>query len=125
MALHKTLVEEAARRAQQDNSEGPEKPLTTSAPFLLYLGLVDSATCNLLKSIAKGVTEDSDGDVSNSEHASLQPDPIPIEGWGLFEANEDTKLAMSVEQQGIALIAKSLLDRFEELSDVESIDGHQ
>jgi hypothetical protein len=34
----------------------------------------------------------------------------------VFEANKDTDLALSLEQQGIALIAQSLLDRFDEIS---------
>jgi hypothetical protein len=40
----------------------------------------------------------------------------------MFEANEDTELAMSTEQQDVALIAKSLLDQFDELSDIGSVD---
>ena len=60
---------------------------------------------------------------TNLPEHSLEPAPIPIEGWGLFEANEDTDLALSSEQQGIALIAKSLLDRFDEMS-VGSADNN-
>jgi len=123
LAFHQTLLEEVARREQEPESEEPEEQSPgPSAHLPSYLGLVDNATRNLLKSMATGATNISEGDISNSEHASPQPDSIPTEGWGLFEASEDTELAMSVEQRGIALIAKSLLDRFEELSDVESID---
>jgi hypothetical protein len=44
------------------------------------------------------------------------PDPAPIPGWGLFEAHGDTELALLAEEQGIVLIAKSLLDHFDEVS---------
>ena len=83
-----------------------------------FLGIIDSGTRNLLTSLA-GVAEPSwagaSNNVNHAAHAS-EPEPFPIEGWGLFEANEETDLAMSAEQQGIALIARSLLDRFDELS---------
>jgi len=52
------------------------------------------------------------------EHTpGLEPlDLLPLGGWGVFEANKRTDLAMSSEQQGIMLIAQSVLDRFDELS---------
>ena len=79
------------------------------------LGMVDSGTRNLLKSIAgpsRAATENYPEHTPGPEPL----DPLPLGGWGLFEANERTDLAMSSEQQGVALIAKSLLDRFDELS---------
>ena len=59
--------------------------------------------------------EMASSDASHRDHTP-EPAPMPVEGWGLFEASEETDLALSLEQQGIALIAKSLLDRFDEIS---------
>jgi hypothetical protein len=53
------------------------------------------------------------------------PPPIlPIEGWGLFEVHEDTELQESLERQGVALVAQSLLDQFDELS-IGSADNEE
>jgi hypothetical protein len=85
------------------------------------LALVDSATRNLLTSLAQPYTRVADSS-SNRTERTPEPEPFPIEGWGAFEANENTDLALSLEQQGVALIARSLLDRFDEFS-VGSLDG--
>jgi hypothetical protein len=88
--------------------------------LLPILGMVDSGTCNFLKSIA-GLSHAA---IENYPEYTPGPeplDPLPLGGWGLFEANERTDLAMSSEQQGVALIAQSLLDRFDELS-IDSAD---
>jgi hypothetical protein len=115
-AFHRTLVEEATRREHEDEDEQPtNNKERTSMTLPTDLAMVDSATRNLLTSLAgpySRVAEDS----SNRTERTPEPAPIPIEGWGLFEANEDTDLALSLEQQGIALIAQSLLDRFDEIS---------
>ena len=46
------------------------------------------------------------------------PPPISqlFDGWGLFEAYKDTELTPLLDKQGVALIVKSLLDHFDELS---------
>jgi len=85
------------------------------------LALVDSATRNLLTSLAQPYTRVADSS-SNCTERTPEPEPFPIEGWGAFEANENTDLALSLEQQGVALIARSLLDWFDEFS-VGSLDG--
>lgn len=83
--------------------------------------MVDDATRNLLQSIAGPSTHVANSGANPPEHTD-ELAPFPIEGWGVFEANDDTDLALSVEQQGIALIAQLLLDRFDEIS-VESADN--
>lgn len=60
-------------------------------------------------------------DLNATDAGPLSPTFLdPIYGWGQFTVNENTELAQSAEEEGIALIAKSLLDRFEELSGDES-----
>lgn len=81
--------------------------------------MADNATRNLLRSMA-GSAADS-YDLNATDTAPLSPTFLdPIYGWGQFTVNENTELAQSAEQEGVALIAKSLLDRFEELSGDES-----
>jgi hypothetical protein len=114
-AFHRTLVQEADHREADGYEEAGEEgssiePLsaTTLPPIL---AMIDDATHNLLASLAtpssRGVSHPAD---------SPEPEPFPIEGWGLFEANEDTELSVSLEQQSVALIARSLRERFDELS---------
>ena len=83
-----------------------------------FLSLVDSSTQSLLQSLSMGINVDNQSDPASNHVAPLpHSSPIPgISGWGLFEAHGDTELDLSAEEQGIALIAKSLLDRFDELS---------
>jgi hypothetical protein len=103
------LVEIREREQQLD----AEEPARAQLP---YLAFVDSGTRNLLQSISAGaVTENRDDPVSNPTPASPEHSPIPG-GWNLFEVHGDTELALSAEMQGVALIAKSLLDHFDEMS---------
>jgi hypothetical protein len=122
-AFHQTLVEEAARREHEDQTaqaaSNEERP-STALPTVL--ALVDSATRNLLVSLAQPYARVADSGSNHPEYSTPEPEPSPIEGWGLFEANDDTDLALSSEQHGIALIAQSLLDRFDEIS-VGSVDN--
>jgi hypothetical protein len=105
-----------------EESEGSHSDSMNLPPFL---GIIDSGTRNLLKSIAGPSREAAGSDGNYPEHAPSPepPDPSPLGGWGMFKASEDTDLAMSSEQQGIALIAQSLLDRFDELSVGSADDG--
>jgi hypothetical protein len=116
--FHQTLVEEAARceetaRCEDEGERESESEQRTAATFPPFLALVDNATRNLLTSLAGSSSPAASNGASGHEHT---PEPAPIEGWGLFGANEDTELAMSLEQQGVALITQSLLERFDELS---------
>ena len=122
-AFHQTLVEEAARREHEDLTTqvaSNEEHHSTALPSAL--ALVDSATRNLLVSLARPYTQAADSNSNHPEYTTPETEPTPIEGWGLFEANDNTDLALSLEQQGIALIAQSLLDRFDEIS-VGSVDN--
>jgi hypothetical protein len=66
------------------------------------------------------------GSVDNSGYDVPPPtNPLPFEDWGLFEAHEDTELSVSLEQQGIALIAQSLRNRFDELSIGSADEGDE
>jgi hypothetical protein len=99
-----------------DCGETQHKTGAQDSDLPAFLALVDSGTCNLLESMATG---NISADLDAPDHLNYSPPPrhlSPFEGWGLFEAHEDTKLMESLEKQGIALIAKSLLDRFDELS---------
>jgi hypothetical protein len=89
----------------------------------LILGIVDSGTCNLVKSIAglSYVAAESDGNYPEHAPGPELPDLLPLGDWGMFKASGRTELAMLLEQQGIALLGQSLLDRFDELS-VGSVD---
>jgi hypothetical protein len=119
-AYHKTLVEEAAKWKLEE-SEGLDANQPGSMVLPPFLGIIDSGTRNLLKSLTG--SSPSCADDSDTNHPERAPDSFPVEGWGLFEANEETNLALSLEQQGIALIAQSLLDRFDELSVRSADDG--
>jgi len=110
-AFHQTLVEEAAHRTR----EGEEAASDAENVLPPILGMVDNATRHLLMSLAAPSSHMASSDASHRDHTP-EPAPMPVEGWGLFEASEETDLALSLEQQGIALIAKSLLDRFDEIS---------
>ncbi|KAF7965797.1 hypothetical protein HWV62_41769 [Athelia sp. TMB] len=62
---------------------------------------------------------------SSGPPASRSPSPAQldsIEGWGLFSAGDATHLNRSGEEEGVALIAQSLLARLDELSDEETDD---
>jgi hypothetical protein len=121
-AFHQTLIEEATRRehaVQTAQAASNEERPSMALPSLL--ALVDSATCNLLVSVAEPYTRVADRGSNDPEHSAPEPELSPVEGWGLFEANDNTYLAQALEQQGIALIARSLLDRFDEIS-VGSLD---
>lgn len=108
------MVEEAARREDEGERESVNEQQTSSTlpPFL---ALVDDATRNLLASVAGPSFRAGSSGARGPEYAP-EPAPAPVEGWSMFEANEDTELAVSLEQQGVALIARSLLERFDELS---------
>jgi hypothetical protein len=114
-AFHRTLVEETARREREDEGEQATNTDKHTSTLPTDLATVDNATRNLLMSLAGPYSRVADSS-TNLPERSPEPAQIPVEGWGLFEANEDTDLALSSEQQGIALIAKSLLDRFDEMS---------
>jgi hypothetical protein len=108
-ATHMDLAEIREREQQLD----AEEPARAQLP---YLAFVDSGTRSLLQSISAGaVTENRDDPISNPTPASPEHSPIPG-GWNLFEVHGDTDLALSAEKQGVALIAKSLLDHFDEMS---------
>jgi hypothetical protein len=111
-ATHLDLVEIREREQRLD----AEEPASLPGAQPPYLAFVDSGTRSLLQSLSAGaVTENQDSPVSGSTPAS--PEHFPLRtGWNLFEVHGDTDLALSAEQQGIALIAKSLLDRFDEIS---------
>lgn len=94
----------------------------TSSSLPPYFELVDSGTRNLLQSLVSGVPSTAADDTTYTDQPSPPRGASPIEGWGLFEAYGDTDLPPSLEQQGIALIAKSLLDRFDELSADENAE---
>jgi hypothetical protein len=99
-----------------DCSETQHETGAQDSDLPAFLALVDSGTRNLLESMAAG---NISADLDAPDHLNYSPPPhhlSPFEGWGLFEAHKDTKLTESLEKQGIALIAKSLLDRFDELS---------
>ncbi|KAF7971706.1 hypothetical protein HWV62_20057 [Athelia sp. TMB] len=82
--------------------------------------MADSATRNLLQSmVGKRPQVPEAGDSSsNCSHSPI--DNYPIDGWGVFEATQNTRLNQSAEQEGVALIAQSLLDRLDDLSGNES-----
>ena len=115
-SIHQELVVEAEKQLQADAADAASEGLDTEPPsstgLLPLLEMIDSGTRNLLLSLSRSSRVE---DANQPEHAPGQA-TSPIEGWGMFEANEETDLAMSLEQQGVALIAQSLLDRFDELS---------
>lgn len=116
-ALHQTLVTETASETQDARQSDTEPGPSTALPPLL--AIADNATRNLLRSMAGSATDSYD--LNATDAVPLSPTFLdPIYGWGQFTVNENTKLAQSAEEEGIALIAKSLLDRFEELSGDES-----
>jgi len=120
--LHQTLIEEAARREREDeDEEATHNKENTTTELPTALEMVDRATRNLLASLTESSSRTADRSASHDEDAP-EPAPVPIEGWGAYQANEDTDLALSLEQQGIALVAQSVLDRLDEIS-VGSADG--
>jgi hypothetical protein len=125
-AFHQTLIDESARHECKITKRIKTVQPTSSAlpPFL---GIIDDGTRNLLKSLAAS-SSGMWADGSTDDHRSQTPDPIgsllPIEGWGLFEAHGETDLATSLEQQGITLIAQSLLDWFDKMS-IDSEDNNE
>lgn len=126
-AFHQTLVDEDLNRLRHESEAsippGEQPEASGSVDMPMNLRLIDDATRNLLQSFY-GTSTHEDASTAETEHNSAlqHPDLLPIEGWGIFEANEDTDLAMSLEQQGAALIARSLMDRLDELSDDGSVD---
>jgi hypothetical protein len=113
-ALHLTLLEEAAMRELHGIGEIEDDTAPRELPT--FLALVDSGTRNLLESISGGnVSGENDG-LDNPNYSPPPVQPLPFEGWGVLEAHGDAKLTESLEKQGIALIAKSILARFDELS---------
>jgi hypothetical protein len=118
-AMHQTLLEEESTMCEQHVSDhGEVEPGTTPEKLPMFLALVDSGTRNLLESMAGGHASDV---MDYVNHPSPPFHATPFEGWGLFEAHEDTELAESLEKQGVARLTKSLLDRFDEMS-VGSVD---
>jgi hypothetical protein len=69
----------------------------------------------LLQSLAVGAITDSQSEPATGQ-TPASPDNAPIPGWGLLEVYGNTELDLSAEEQGIALISKSLLDHFDTLS---------
>lgn len=118
-AIHQTLFEHRSHGAEAEQPS-EEDPATLSAlPPLLTMA--DHATRNLLQSLA-GISGDrgESGPLDTATHSPSPPFLDPVYGWGQYTVNEDTKLVQSAEQEGIALITKSLLDHFDELSGSES-----
>ena len=112
-ATHMDLVEIREREQRLDAEEPASLPAGAQPP---YLAFVDSGTRSLLQSISAGaIAENRDDPISNPTPASPEHSLFPG-GWNLFEVHGDTDLALSAEKQGVALIAKSLLDRFDEMS---------
>lgn len=106
--MHSALAE------KQCEVEAAASAQTSSAyPELTFaMNLVDNATKNLLQSMA-GVLQVAPSPPASPEENILDN---PIADWGVFAATENTYLNRSQEEEGVALLAKSVLDRFEDLS---------
>lgn len=123
-AMHQNQLEQRSHGADSDTGTQTALPPTLAMP--------DHGLHHLLQSMA-GIRPDG-GSSGAPDAATRSPSPTfldPTYGWGLYAVNENTTLARSAEQEGIALIAKSILDRFEELSGGESeqersdVDEHE
>lgn len=111
---HQTLLGESL----QSESE----PRAASSTFPVEMTLVDSATRALLESMM-GTPSRSQGVEVPPPSRSPSPSFLdPIYGWGVLSASDATQLDRSAEEEGVALIAQSLLARFEELSNEASDD---
>lgn len=120
-ALHKSMADyQLAGSGDINTSSALHYNAATGMP--LYLDMADSATRNLLQSLAgkrPQVPVTADGS-PNRSHSPVEN--YPIDGWRVFEATENTQLDRSVAQEGVALIAQSLLYRLDDLSGDESND---
>lgn len=124
--MHQTLLEHRSCEADDTRDPGAEPMALAALPPLLQMA--DNATRNLLQSMAGSI---ADNDTSSNSAAARRWGPVasrspsppfvdPVYGWGQYSMNENTELTRSAEEEGIALIAKSLLDHFDELSGDES-----
>jgi hypothetical protein len=124
---HIDLVELMERQERLDTEELAETQSggrsDARGPLPPNITLIDSGMRTLLQSLGAGaLTGSRDGSIPDSVTSA---DPSPTAGWGLFEAYGDTNLALSAEDQGIALIAKSLLHYFDEVSVGSEDDGDE
>jgi hypothetical protein len=74
---HKTLVEETAKRKLEE-SEGLNANQPGSTALQPFLGIIDSGTHNLLKSLTG--SSPSCADDSDTNHPERAPDSFPVEG---------------------------------------------
>lgn len=87
-------------------------PSSLFTPAVDESGLMDDAIRNLLAAFS-GPT----GDPYPQMTKSGQTPPDYGVDWNLFEANENTDLSLSSEQEAVGLIAQGLLERLDQLSD--------
>lgn len=127
--MHKSLVQQAEWQARLSEEEGPDvQPPFASSSSLApkpqhFFDMVDGATRSLLRSLGYSGPPNSD------EYSPPPPEFVPAHsppslqdrfnesGWGLFGNNDDTELVASLEVEGAAAIARSILQRFDDLSD--------
>lgn len=118
-ALHKSMVEYQLA-VSESSSTSPNLHHDSATGLPPYLDMADSATRNLLQSMAGKRPQVPEAGDSSSNRSHSPIDNYPIDGWGVFEATQNTWLNQSAEQEGVALIAQSLLDRLDDLSGNES-----
>lgn len=113
---HERAVMHLAIAAKQHDDEllSAATGASTSAPqdLTFAMNLVDSGTKHLLQSLA-GVKPIAPAPPTSPSETFLDN---PIADWGVFAATENTYLNRSQEDEGTALLAQSLLDRFDDLS---------
>jgi hypothetical protein len=116
-------MERQERLDTEELAETQSAGRSGGGPLPPNIGLIDSGMRTLLQSLGAGALTGNRNDSIPDSVPS--PDPPPIPGWGMFEAYSDTNLALSAEEQGIALIAKSLLDCFDEVLVDSEDDGDE
>jgi hypothetical protein len=97
--FYQTLVEAAAHckhKGQTAQITSNEEHPSTALPFVVVM--VDSTTHNQLISLAQPYTQVADSSSNHPKYSTPEPEPFPIECWGLFEANDDTNLSLSLKQ---------------------------
>jgi hypothetical protein len=123
---HIDLVELMERQERLDTEELAETQSggrSGGGPLPSNISLIDSGMRTLLQSLGAGALTGSQNDSIPDSVPSSDPDPNP--GWAMFEAYGDTNLALSAEDQGIALLAKGLLQHFDEVSIGSEDDGDE
>lgn len=95
----------AELEASQNNTAPNQQPPSSSSDLL------EDAARNLLSSFLG-----SSGDPYPRATREGRSPPSSGISWNLYEATEPTHLAPSAEEHSIALIARGLLERFDELS---------